>query len=147
MPKLNDEYIELEQRIKNNKERSRQIYNRALSLENEKFAYRVFTQKPRVIHAKFLEKLFKENQQVKSPKRNSIDNTVYKKLKIKLPKISGYKDWKYSIQSRTEANLDENDDSLELKDHGHKDIKHQRQGHIEGQHRENNNDNFKEADN
>jgi hypothetical protein len=152
IPKLNVEYLELEQRIKNNKEKSRQIYNRALSLENEKFVHRVFTQKPRVIHMKFLEKLYEDNQQIKSPRRNVNGNTIYKKLKIKLPKISGYKDWRYSIHSRTEANLDENDESgnnnsLELKDHEHKEIKHQKQGHIEGQHRANNNDNNLETSN
>ena len=139
IPKLNEEYIQLEQRMKNNRERTRELYNRALSLENEKFAYRVFTQKPRFINAKFLEKIYanhEKNIAQKSPKKRQ---SIYNSLSIKLPKISGYKDWKYNLHSRTEANLDSdnensNDKSLELKDHGYKEISHKKQGYIEGQH-------------
>ena len=149
IPKLNLEYIELEQRMKNNRDRAREIYNRALSLENAKFALRVFTQKPRFMHTKFLEKLYEENYQTKSPKRTINKSINTKKLRVYLPKISGYKDWRYSIHSRTEANLDDDNDneignnsSVELKEHGQKETKHQRQGHIEGQHRGANNNNL-----
>ncbi len=56
-----------------------------------------------------------------------------------MPKLSSFKFGKYSIQSRTEANLDSdneevNNNSLELKDHGHKEIYHQKQGHLEWYH-------------
>lgn len=140
-PKLNLEYIELEQRMKNNKERTRELYNRALSLENEKFVYRVFTQKPRVINAKLLKKLYEENhnkyiEQLKSPKNRK--NSESSSIPVRLPKIN-----KKNAHYKTEANLDSDDEDknnyLELKDHEHKEISHQRQGHIEGQHRGDNN--------
>ena len=128
--------------MKNNKERARQIYNRALSIENEKYTNRVFTQKPRIPATKFLEKLYEDNiekfEKIKSPRRSNDKYGNYNTLPIKLPRI---KDRRNTFHSRTEANLDSSDNelnnnSLELKDHGHKEISHQRQGHIEGQHRE-----------
>ena len=151
IPKLNTEYIELEQRIHNNKEKTRQLYLRAISLENEKFAKRIFAQRPRVLDTKLLEKLYKENHEkyidiLKSGNKrrlnfNGNDNTI----PVRLPKIISKIDSKYKIHSKTEANLDsdneqnDNNNSLELKDHEHKEISHQKQGHIEGQHREINN--------
>ena len=142
IPKLNNEYIELEKIMKNNKERARQIYNRALSIENEKYTNRVFTQRPRIMAAKYLEKLYEENKEkfekLKSPRRSIDKYDNYSTLPVKLPRI---KDRRNTFHSRTEANLDTSDNelnnnSLELKDHGHKEISHQKQGHIEGQHRE-----------
>ena len=141
IPKLNNEYIELEKIMKNNKERSRQIYNRALSIENEKYANRVFIQKPRIITTKILEKLYEKNREkfekVKSPRRSNDKYGNYNTLPVKLPRI---RDRRNTFHSKTEANLDSdnelNNNSLELKDHGHKEISHQKQGHIEGQHRE-----------
>ena len=138
MPKMNEEYIQLEQRMRNNRERTRELYNRALSLENEKFANRVFTQKPRVLNTIFLEKLHgnQRNNEQESPKKR---HSIYNSFPLKLPKISGYKDWKYTLHSRTEANLDSdnensNDKFLELKDHGYREISHKKQGYIDGQH-------------
>ena len=144
IPKLNTEFIEIEQRMRNNKDKARELYNRALSLQNEKFIYRVFSQKPRIINTKLLEKLYEEKhdkyiEQLKSPRirKNSYKSNL---LPVRLPKIS-----KNNIHFRTEVNLDsdnedsnDNDNNLELKDHEHKEINHQKQGHIEGQHRNNN---------
>ena len=147
IPKINTKYIEIEQRLKNNKERIREIFNRNLILQNEQFVNRVFSQKPRVINTKLLEKLYEENHEkyiklLKSPKnrKNSCNSNL---IPVRLPKIS-----KNNKHFRTEANLDSdnedskdsnNNNSLELKDHEHKEISHQRQGHIEGQHRYDNN--------
>ena len=141
IPKINNEYIELEKIMRNNKERSRQIYNRALSIENEKYTNRVFTQRPRILRTKYLEKLYEENREnfekIKSPRRSNDKYGNNNILGVKLPKI---RDRRNTFHSRTEANLDSdnelNNNSLELKDHGHKEISHQKQGHIEGQHRE-----------
>jgi hypothetical protein len=141
IPKINVDYVELGQRMKNNKERTRELYNRALSLENERFANRVFTQKPRIITTKVLEKLYLEThnrliEQLKSPSITRYHND-FDKVPVKLPKLSSYKNGQYKIHSRTEANLDSdneemnNNSSVELKDHGHKEISHQKQGHIE----------------
>ena len=153
IPKLNTEYIELEERMQTNRERARQLYNRAISLENERFEKRVFNQRPRAINIKLLEKLYKEKHEkyiniLKTPNKRRFNiYGNYSSLPIRLPKILNNKDNKYnkiSLHSRTEANLDSdneqnNNNSLELKDHEHKEISHQRQGHIEGQHREFNN--------
>ena len=92
--------------------------------------------------AKYLEKLYEENKEkfekLKSPRRSIDKYDNYSTLPVKLPRI---KDRRNTFHSRTEANLDSSDNelnnnSLELKDHGHKEISHQKQGHIEGQHRE-----------
>ena len=62
-PILNNEYKEIEQRIKNNKERNRELYKRCLSKENEKYSSRIFTQKPRIINTELLEKLYIETHE------------------------------------------------------------------------------------
>ena len=92
-PILNNEYIEIEQRIKNNKDKNREIYKRGLSKENEKYSSRIFSQKPRVINTELLEKLYIEThekyiEQLKS-KKVSKNNNKNKRLygKIILTKI------------------------------------------------------------
>lgn len=124
-PILNNEYIEIEQRIKNNKDKNREIYKRGLSKENEKYSSRIFTQKPRVINTELLEKLYIEThekyiEQLKSKKvsKNNNKNTrLYGK--IILPKISAYNNMDFN----------ENNKSKEMKTHGHKEITHQKPGH------------------
>ena len=98
-PILNNEYIELEQRMKNNKERNREIYNLGLSRENEKYSSRIFSQKPKVISTEMLEKLYAEThekyiEQLKSKnttRNKGKDQAVKIYGRIKLPKISAYK--------------------------------------------------------
>ena len=124
-PILNNEYIEIEQRIKNNKDKNREIYKRGLSKENEKYSSRIFTQKPRVINTELLEKLYIEThekyiEQLKSKKvsKNNNKNTrLYGK--IILPKISAYNNMDFN----------ENNKSKEMKTNGHKEITHQKPGH------------------
>ena len=103
--------------------------------KNERISNRIFTQKPRVLNTKLLEKLYVETHDKYIEKLKSPSITRYKKnlhpIPITLPKLSSFKFGKYSIQSRTEANLDSdneevNNNSLELKDHGHKEIYHQK---------------------
>ena len=147
IPKINTEYIKIQQRIKNNKEKVREIYKTNLFLQNEQFVNRVFSQKPRIINTKLLEKLYKEKHEkyikiLKIPKRKDSYNSNLKP--VMLPRIS-----KSNNHYRTEVNLDSDNEeckdsnninnSLELKDHEHKDISHQRQGYIEGKHRYDNN--------
>ena len=129
-PILNNEYIEIEQRIKNNKEKNREIYKRGLSKENEKYSSRVFTQKPRIINTELLEKLYIEThekyiEQLKPKKVNKNNNKTPRLYgKIKLPKISGY---------NINIDLNENNKSKELKNHGREEIAHQKPGHEENQ--------------
>ena len=130
-PILNNEYIELEQRIKNNKERNREIYNLGLSRENEKYSSRVFSQKPKVISTEMLEKLYTETHEKYIEQLKSKNNTRNKGKdqpvriygKIKLPKISAYKNF--------DTVINENSKSKEMKNHGHKEITHQKPGHFD----------------
>ena len=142
-PILNNEYIELEQRIKNNKERNREIYNLGLSRENEKYSSRVFSQKPKVISTEMLEKLYTETHEKYIEQLKSKNNTRNKGKdqpvriygKIKLPKISAYKNF--------DTVINENNKSKELKNHGHKEITHQKPGHFDS----NDNGNNENVDN
>ena len=125
-PILNNEYIEIEQRIKNNREKNRELYKRCLSKENEKYSSRVFTQKPRVINTELLEKLYIEThekyiEQLKPKKVNKNNNKATRLYgKIILPKISGYN-----------INMDLNENNL--KNHGREEIAHQKPGHSENE--------------
>ena len=114
-PILNNEYIELEQRMKNNKERNREIYNLGLSRENEKYSSRIFSQKPKVISTEMLEKLYAEThekyiEQLKSKnttRNKGKDQAVKIYGRIKLPKISAYKN--------LDTVINENSKSKEIK--------------------------------
>ena len=125
-PILNNEYIEIEQRIKNNKEKNRELYKRCLSKENEKYSSRIFTQKPRIINTELLEKLYIEThekyiEQLKPKKVNKNNNKATRLYgKIILPKISGYN-----------INMDLNENNL--KNHGREEIAHQKPGHSENE--------------
>ena len=59
--------------------------------------------------------------------------------KIVLPKISGYKDW----------NMDSNENikSKEVKNHGHKEITHQKPGHADNDENMDSNEKIKEDEN
>ena len=98
-------------------------------------------QKPKLLKTEFLQKLFIENHDkyLELLLRNSRfrkkgnSSNIIKSRYIKLPNISGYKDGMFSkMHSKTEFNLDENDNSkdnsVEQKDHKHKEIFHQKQG-------------------
>ena len=130
-PIINNEYIELEQRIKINKEKNREIFKRGLSKENEKYSSRIFSQKPKVISTKLLEKLYIEThdkyiEQLRgknSTRNKGKDQAVKIYGKIVLPKISSYKNW------ITEIN--DNNKSKEMETHGHKEIAHQKPGHYD----------------
>ena len=131
VPKMNNEYIEFEKRLKNNRERMRALNNRALTLENVRFAERVFTQKPTLTRSKILEKLYEENHEkyFNNNKNRRLETENYKSFK--LPKIVIRKLGKH--KSDTNLNSDyEQQNAVELNDHGHKEISHHKQGHIDG---------------
>ena len=135
MPKLNEEFIKLAQKLRINKDRQRELYIRAVSLENEKIAHRIYNQKPVAINVKQLEKLNAEThdkylQIIKSP-------LIMRKLilsnPVNLPKIFTPKKPKNNnAHSKTEFNLEnENDDSFNnAVEHSNKDITHQKRGHL-----------------
>ena len=145
-PILNNEYIEIEQRIKNNKERNRELFQRQLTKENEKYSSRIFMQKPRVISTELLEKLYIEThdkyiEQLKSKKdskNKGKDQAVKIYGKIILPKISAYKNWNTEVGENK---------SKEMKTHGYKEISHQKPGHYDTNNDENNDNNEKGKEN
>ena len=148
-PKINSVYLELDQRIKNNKEKIKLNKERALTLENKSYNIRVKNQKPKLLKADYLQKLYVENHDKylelllrNSRFRKKVGNSNnFKSSIIKLPNISGYKNGMFSkIQSKTEYNLDDDnnnnqssDNSVEQKDHKHNEISHEIQGHEEKQ--------------
>jgi hypothetical protein len=137
-PKINLEFIKLGEIMRNNKERNREIYQKAISLENSKYTARIREQKPIILTAKELDKMFAEHEKyveiLKSPyimrrsnKYSPAKNPVY------LPKIEK----RVNAHSKTEFNLDSDnekshDNSMEMNDHGAQEISHQKRGHIDG---------------
>ena len=142
IPKINSLFLELDQRIKHNKEKIKENKTRALTLENSKYNTRVRNQKPKLLKAEFLKKLFVENHDkyleilLRNTRfRKKVGKSNNKNTYIKLPSISGYKDGIFSnrLHSKTEYNLDDdiensNDNSVEQRDHKHIEISHQKRG-------------------
>ena len=139
IPKINSEFDELDQRLKNNNERNRFVKARALKLENKKYKMRVKDQKPKLLKASHLSKLFIENHTKYS--ENFLRNLRFRKKPAKktepkqhmsLPSISGSEFNYKSIRFNSEYNLDSNnsskDNSLEQKDHKHHEFSHEKQG-------------------
>ena len=146
IPKINTLYLELDKRIKINKEKIKVSQSRALTLENNKYNIRVKNQKLKLLKADFLKKLFLENHNkyieilLRSSRfrKKQGKSSDLKRQYIKLPNISGYRDGMFTnMHSKTKYNLDENDESrdnsIEQKDHKHKEISHQKQGYDEKQ--------------
>lgn len=139
IPKINTEFEELEQRIKNNNERNKFVKARALKLENKKFKMRVKEQKPKVLKESLLRKLFIENHNKYSEIK--LRNSRFKqkpikkskpKLHLNLPSISGseysFKNMRFKSENNLDSNDSSKDNSLEQKDHKHHEIKHEKQG-------------------
>jgi len=142
-PKLNIMFLELDQRIKNNKEKIKENNTRALTFENKKYNIRVKNQKPKMLKANYLSQLYLDNHDkyMELLLRNSRftkSNNNIKKTMVKLPNITGYKNGRLAkFHSKTEYNLDKandndksKDNSIEQKDHKYNEISHQKQGHI-----------------
>jgi hypothetical protein len=141
IPKINTIYLELDKRIKINKGKIKQNQQRALTLENNKYNIRVKNQKPKLLKADYLQKLYIENHDKYLElllrntrfRKNVSNSNNLKNGSVRLPNISGYKDGMFSkLHSKTEYNLDNenenSDSSVEQRDHKHKEISHQKQG-------------------
>ena len=141
LPKLNNMYLEVREILKNNKDRYREIAERALSFENTKFQDRVFNQKPRIIDNYCYRKI--PNLKISSKNRDS-ESEYRKSLRkyshLRLPTINQHKEEKYEKLFQTEVNttrdINENeqsgDNTINMKDHKYKDISHLKQGHMDG---------------
>ncbi len=148
VPKINTVFLQLEEIIKHNKEKIKEKKTRALTLENKKYNKRVKNQKPKLLKVNYLNKLFIENHDKylelllrNSRFRKKVENSCSIKTSfIKLPNISSYKDGKFNskIHSKTEYNLDDdneqnNDSSVEQRDHKHVEISHHKGGVTDNQ--------------
>ena len=147
-PKMNEGFTKYGEFLRANKERNRDLYNRAISLENKNYSNRIYHQKPIILKVKYLEKLLSEThdkylEMIKNPclMRKSYD--LKNRTIVNLPNIN-IRRKRLKGHSKTEANLNadndqSNNNSLEMTSHNYNDISHQKRGHVEGQHGGNNN--------
>lgn len=142
-PKINNIFLELEERIKNNKKKNRENKIRALTLENEKYTNRVMEQKARVLNAKYLNKLYTENHDkylelllrpMKIRANKMKKNQKSYNFRTRLPNISQtstdgfYSKGRYKTDISS-TNEQSNENSLELKEHKRHEIIHGRPNH------------------
>ena len=153
IPKLNNEYLEVKELIKNNKDRYRDFQERSLSIENINYKERVFNQKPRVEEAKKLKQLYEETHEkylriLKNSRTKNYENE-YRKFshnnsRLVLPPINSVSVSKEPSEKifQTEViskydnddydNKSEEIESVKMNEHKYSEISHQRQGHIDG---------------
>jgi hypothetical protein len=142
-PKINNIFLELEERIKNNKKKNRENKIRALTIENEKYTNRVMEQKARVLNAKYLNKLYTENHDkylelllrpMKIRANKMKKNQKSYNFRTRLPNISQtstdgfYSKGRYKTDISS-TNEQSNENSLELKEHKRHEIIHGRPNH------------------
>ena len=146
IPKINNVFLELEERIRNNKKRNWDNRTRALTLENQKYTNRVMNQKAHVLNAKYLNKLYSENHDkylelllrpTKVKIKRKQKNEKYFNFKTRLPNITTTStDGFYSRKrSNTENNLEttndqSNENSLDLVDNKRQEMIHNRPGNL-----------------
>ena len=130
LPKINKAFVEVGNRLKINKEKSRELASRALSLENIRFSTRIMNQKPRIMSNKLLEKLYNEKHEKYIERIKNVFVGDISKFHIKLPKL---------IRREKSRTSEEGDKSMKLKEHKHNEILHQTQGHIDGTQKNNDN--------
>lgn len=147
IPKINTKFIKYGEFLRSNKEKNRDVYNRAISLENKKYSNRIYNQKPIIYKVKYLEKILSEThdkylEMIRNPclMRKSFD--MKNRTLINLPNINS-KRKRFKGHSKTEANLNvdndqSNNNSIEMTSHGYNDISHQKMGNVEGKHGNNN---------
>ena len=162
LPKINKEYLEVKETITRNKEKCREIAQRALSIENEKYKNEVFNQKPRVELFRKIKKLHINHNN--NSRANTISRTKRSENEKKysdkntndliLPKINRRREKKEKEREKEKDEIIEkteklfqteviphnnnsvDDQSIEnterLNEHKYEDISHQKQGHIYG---------------
>ena len=146
LPKLNYVYLDVRERLKNNKQIYKKIAERALSVENSKYQESIFNQNSRIEEIRKYKKLpvhigkralkIMRNSQTKE---FQVDYKKYfgKKKDLRLPDININKNTKHEKLFQTEINIDQNsvnepsiENSEKLKEHKYEDISHQKQGHL-----------------
>ena len=145
-PKINNIFLELETRIKNNKNKNREKNSRALTLENEKYTNRVMTQKARILNAKLLRKIYEENHdkylelllrpmKLKINKKNEKERIS--NFRTRLPNISSntterfYSKGRYKTENNfSSTNEQSKENSLELTEHRRNEMIHNKPGSL-----------------
>ena len=147
IPKINNVFLELEERIKHNNKKNADNKKRALTLENEKYANRVMTQKPRVLNTKYLEKLYKEkhdkyleilSRPMKLKNDKKLKSEKVFNFRTKLPNISltstdngFYSKYRSSTENNLETtNEQSKENSLELAEHRRHEMIHNKPGSL-----------------
>ena len=143
IPKINNVFLELEERIRNNKKRNWDNRTRALTLENQKYTNRVMNQKAHVLNVKYLNKLYSENHDkylelllrpMKIRANKMKKNQKSYNFRTRLPNISQtstdgfYSKGRYKTDISS-TNEQSNENSLELKEHKRHEIIHGRPNH------------------
>ena len=146
VPKINNVFLELEERIKHNKKRNWENKTRALTLENEKYTNRVMTQKAHVLNAKYLNKLYTEKHdkylelllrpnKIKIHKKTK--NEKYFNFRPRLPNISStstagfYSRRRSNTENNMETTNDQsNENSLDLAEHKRHEMIHNKAGSL-----------------
>ena len=145
-PKINNAFLELEERLINNKKKNRENQKRSLTLENTKYTNRVMGQKARVLNAKYLRKFFAENHDkylelLSRPMRLKNNKKMSRiiNFKTRLPKISStvtegfYSKARFKTDNSnllSSTNEQSKDNSLELTEQRRDEMIHNRPGHI-----------------
>lgn len=145
-PKINNVFLELEERLKNNKQRNRSNKTRALTLENEKYATRVLTQKARILNVHYLNKLYKEKHdkymelllrptKLKMNKKIKFHRTF--NFKTKFPNISAtstdgfYSKYRSNTENVMETTNDQSkENSIELTEQRRNEMVHNKAGNL-----------------
>ena len=145
-PKINNVFLELEERLKNNKQRNRSNKTRALTLENEKYATRVLTQKARILNVHYLNKLYKEKHdkymelllrptKLKMNKKIKFHRTF--NFKTKFPNISAtstdgfYSRYRSNTENVMETTNDQSkENSIELTEQRRNEMVHNKPGNL-----------------
>ena len=150
LPKINNMFFKVREKLRDNKERYRKIAERALSVENTKYQDKVLNQKPRVENSRHKNhnKKFtfsRYSRIIKDSNRTKEFELDYKKLyskkseeiqDVQLPDINKRGNAEKLFQTEIDINNNNEDEDEEqngekLKDHKHKEISHLKQGHIE----------------
>ncbi len=146
-PKLNYVYLDVREKLRNNKERYKKIAERALSVENSKYQENIFNQSPRIEDIRYYKKLpvhipkrsfkFLRNSRTKEYQID-LKKIVGKNQDLILPGIIGNKNPKHEKLFQTEINTNQNsvnessiEKSEKLNEHKHEEISHKKQGYIE----------------
>ena len=136
-PKINNVFIELEERLMHNKKKNRDNKIRALTLENERYTNRLMTQKAQILSAKYLSQLYAKNHdkyleillrptKLRMNKKHKNERSL--NYRMKLPNITN--DNKTRVKTESTNNEPSKENPVELNEHKRNEIVHNRPGYL-----------------